>query len=187
MKKWLIVLLLLSGCYEENQSSTSEEVTVSSYQSWIERETWKSPIDEQIQVWDGSGPDFDGISQLKSWVLQNTEYIRDKEHYGKDYWQTAMETASIKQGDCDDRAAMYYVMLLYMGYPEDKMDGFILNKYRNGTFDCVHALMGFYIDGYSDEYLLNASGIRLMELPIESDHITYEITHVFNREGIWKW
>lgn len=66
---------------------------------------------------------FETVVQLGDWMRTSIEYVSDLEAHGThEYWQTPLETYTLRTGDCEDSTLlMMFLIVEELGGPEPEM------------------------------------------------------------------
>lgn len=91
---------------------------------WIKRQVENpTEIIQQIVMEITSSDDYDRqMDYIYRWVKSNFHYLGDPEQWKmSEYWQTAEESLTSLQGDCEDGAILQYVLARLKGIPANRL------------------------------------------------------------------
>lgn len=137
---------------------------------------------------------FDGLENAsiyqKVWSVNHAvnklvTYTPDEDQDGKeDYWDSAIETLSSDEGDCEDYAILKYYTLLAMGIPDNRMYITLVNAEGKNHSGIDHAVLLVNIakEGQREHFVLLENGRDVEQI---SD-VDYSFYAAVNEEGVWE-
>lgn len=178
----IVSLLLLASCSSgSSDDSKARSQLVKRYESWLERESFYI-FGENLPHFPRTGGDVPCDPQdVYQWVEDHVEY----EYEGSDYWKSSQETFDSMSGDCEDKAILFYVLLIQNSYPVNYVDLFIVKIIWPERTSTYHAVLGVYSEVNEQALFTNADNITAYDSALLMPGVKNELFCGFNADEMW--